>query len=266
MSAADPTRDLAPDLVEAFVASVANDRTAAAYRRDLELFVDHLGVTKLVPGNLDRRDLEAFRDALEQQGFAPSTVERRLASVGAFIRRHGGDPGPTPKSRRNHRRSASTPPRGHRIAAGQHRRPRPCRRGRGCAALRVSGSHRGRPPRDRSERCLGASGTAGRWRRRDIPQITAPHGPGARAPACRWPALRRHRSSHPHPAAQGLWPRGWRRRLHAPAPQTLIGPGRHRVRPAPRWEVLDPAEIEPQDRLDVICDAVRTRLAMTSSE
>ena len=63
--------------------------TRAAYRRDLEGFIDHCGASGITrPAQLGRDDVRAWLRRRADDGLAPATLARSLASVRHLVRWH----------------------------------------------------------------------------------------------------------------------------------------------------------------------------------
>ncbi len=70
-------------LVQAFLAT-CSPPTAAAYGRDLTLYLDHMTPMGVSLREIKRYHVMSFVDARHRAGDAPATVRRRLAAVGTF--------------------------------------------------------------------------------------------------------------------------------------------------------------------------------------
>ena len=72
--------------IDRFLEAQAAERGAAlnslkAYRRDLEVYADHLAARDVTLGAARRRDIEGFLVACEAEGLAASTRARRLSAI-----------------------------------------------------------------------------------------------------------------------------------------------------------------------------------------
>jgi len=73
-------------LVTGWLATYASANTRAAYRRDVERFVDWCASTGRAPLSAGPADIDAYRDESLSDGAGPATVARRLAGISSFFR------------------------------------------------------------------------------------------------------------------------------------------------------------------------------------
>jgi len=73
-------------LVDAWLARHPSANTQAAYRRDVEQFVDWCTATGRRPLSSKPADIDAYRNQCLADGAGPATVARRLSGIGSFFR------------------------------------------------------------------------------------------------------------------------------------------------------------------------------------
>src|SRR5581483_11457114 len=78
-------------LVDPWLALHPSANTQAAYRHDVEQFVDWCTATGRRPLSSKPADIDAYRDQCLADGAGPATVARRLSGLASFFR-HAAEP------------------------------------------------------------------------------------------------------------------------------------------------------------------------------